>query len=58
MRTLNTVKTGLLLVLISALFLSIGYLMGGQSGMSFAFIMSLVMNLDAYKGFSERRDAS
>ncbi len=48
MRTFNMVKTALLLVLLSALFLAIGYLIGGQSGMFFAFIMSLVMNFGAY----------
>ena len=48
MKTFNTVKTALLLVLLSAFFLAIGYLVGGRSGMSFAFIMSLVMNLGAY----------
>ena len=48
MRTFNTAKTALLLVLISVLFLAIGYLIGGQNGMFFAFIMSLAMNLGAY----------
>src|SRR3989338_2149386 len=48
MRTFNMVKTALLLALISSLFLAIGYLIGGRSGMSFAFIMSLVMNFGAY----------
>lgn len=48
MRTFNMVKTALLLVLLSAFFLAIGYLVGGRSGMSFTFIMSLVMNFGAY----------
>ena len=48
MKAVNTLKTALLLVLLSALFLGIGHLIGGQSGMVFAFIMSLLMNFGAY----------
>ncbi len=48
MRVLNAFKTVLLLVLLSAIFLGIGYMIGGQSGMLFAFLMSLVMNFGAY----------
>jgi heat shock protein HtpX len=48
MRTANTLKTVFLLVLLSALFLGMGHLIGGQNGMYFAFIMSLLMNLGAY----------
>ena len=48
MRAVNTLKTALLLVLLSALFLGIGHLIGGKSGMFFSFIMSLLMNFGAY----------
>jgi len=37
-----------LCVLLSAIFLVIGYMIGGQSGILFAFLMSLVMNFGAY----------
>ncbi len=44
----NQIKTILLLTALSALFLSIGYSIGGQSGMGYALVMSLVMNFGAY----------
>lgn len=44
----NQIKTVVLLVSISALFMWIGSLLGGRSGMMGALIMSLVMNLGAY----------
>ncbi len=48
MKAINTLKTVFLLGLLSALFLGIGYSIGGQSGMYFAFMMSLLMNFGAY----------
>ncbi|OGW81348.1 MAG: protease HtpX [Omnitrophica bacterium RIFCSPHIGHO2_02_FULL_51_18] len=48
MKAVNTLKTVILLVLLSGLFLAIGYLIGGQNGMYFAFMMSLLMNFGAY----------
>lgn len=44
----NTLITVLLLTAISALFLSIGHMLGGQAGMMTALMMSLVMNFGAY----------
>ncbi len=44
----NQIKTILLLTTLSALFLGIGYSIGGQSGVVYALIMSLVMNFGAY----------
>ena len=44
----NQIKTVLLLAALSAFFLGIGYMLGGRPGMSYAFIMSLVMNFGAY----------
>lgn len=44
----HQIKTVLLLGLISGLFLAIGYLVGGESGMTFALVVSLVMNVGAY----------
>lgn len=44
----HTVKTVLLLTGLAALFMTIGYFLGGQSGMLFALIFSLVMNVGAY----------
>ena len=48
MKAVNTLKTAFLLVLLSALFLGIGFAIGGQRGMYFAFMMSLLMNFGAY----------
>lgn len=44
----NQIKTVFLLVLMSALFLGIGYMLGGQAGMVYALVMSVVMNFGAY----------
>lgn len=44
----NQIKTVLLLSALSALFLAIGYSLGGQSGMMSALIISMVMNVGAY----------
>ncbi len=44
----NQIKTILLLTALSALFLGIGYSIGGQSGVVSALVISLVMNFGAY----------
>jgi heat shock protein HtpX len=45
---MNTLKTGLLLIALTALFVWIGKLVGGQSGMLIAFGLALVMNGVSY----------
>lgn len=44
----NQIKTVLLLTILSAIFLFIGYALGGRSGMMTALIFSLIMNFGAY----------
>jgi len=41
-------RTAILLAAMTALFMGIGYLVGGQSGMVIAFLVAAVMNLFAY----------
>lgn len=48
MKYTNTFKTVFFLVLLSALFMSIGYMAGGKAGMFFALMMSFFMNFGAY----------
>lgn len=43
-----SVRTSLLLAALGAIFLSVGWLLGGSGGMFTALILSLVMNLGAY----------
>jgi heat shock protein HtpX len=45
---MNNVKTVFLLVLLSGIFLFIGYLFGGMFGLIFAGILALVMNIGSY----------
>lgn len=45
---MNTLKTGMLLALIMALFVAVGGLLGGQNGMIIAFGIALVMNAVSY----------
>ncbi|NWF49345.1 MAG: zinc metalloprotease HtpX [Ignavibacteriaceae bacterium] len=45
---MNTLKTVFLMTLMMVLFLLVGYLIGGKSGMTIAFIFSLIMNFGAY----------
>lgn len=45
---MNIMRTGLLLAALTALFLAIGYLIGGQSGMVIAFVIAAATNLLAY----------
>lgn len=45
---MNAIKTVFLMSLMMALFLVVGYLLGGKSGMTIAFIFSLLMNFGSY----------
>lgn len=49
----NALKTTLLLGLLTGLFIAIGGLLGGQSGMVMAFVLALAMNFVSY-WFSDR----
>ncbi|MBX6323882.1 MAG: zinc metalloprotease HtpX [Rhodospirillaceae bacterium] len=44
----NYVKTALLLAVLTGLFVGAGYLVGGQGGMTIAFLLALAMNLVAF----------
>lgn len=44
----GTIKTTLLLGLLTGLFLAAGYLLGGQTGMIIAFILAIVMNMGSW----------
>src|SRR5437868_14637393 len=45
---MNLVRTGVLMAALTSLFLAVGYLTGGQSGMVMAFLFALGTNLFAY----------
>ncbi len=45
---MNTLKVGLLLTALTALFVWIGRMVGGDTGMVIAFILALVMNFGSY----------
>ena len=45
---MNVVRTGILLAAMTALFLTIGLLLGGQSGLIIALVMAIGMNAFAY----------
>lgn len=45
---MNAIKTVFLMGLMMGLFLAVGYLLGGQSGMTIALIFSLIMNFGSY----------
>ena len=45
---MNTLKTVFLMTLMMVLFLLVGYLIGGNSGMAIAFFFSLAMNFGTY----------
>jgi heat shock protein HtpX len=48
MQIWNTVKTSVLLALLTGLFLAAGAAIGGQSGMLFAFALAVIMNMGAW----------
>lgn len=45
---MNTLRVGLLLAAMTGIFLTVGFLLGGEAGMAFAFILALAMNAFAY----------
>jgi heat shock protein HtpX len=45
---MNTLKTTVLMALLTALFVGAGMLLGGRSGATTAFVLALVMNVGAY----------
>ncbi|PZM09766.1 zinc metalloprotease HtpX [Rhizobium tubonense] len=45
---MNLVRTAMLLAFMTALFMGVGYLIGGRSGMTIAFVAALVMNFYSY----------
>jgi heat shock protein HtpX len=45
---MSYLRTAILLAALTALFMGIGYLIGGQGGMIFAFLLAAAMNLFAY----------
>ncbi len=50
---MNTVKTGFLMILLTGLFLLVGYGLGGEQGMILAFVLAAGMNFFTY-WFSDR----
>ncbi len=45
---MNYLKTGMLLAALTAFFLAVGFMIGGQSGMMIALVVAAAMNLFAY----------
>ncbi|GAB5462635.1 zinc metalloprotease HtpX [Hoeflea alexandrii] len=45
---MNLVRTAMLIALMTALFMGVGYLIGGTGGMMIAFLVAAVMNLFSY----------
>ncbi|MEO0636730.1 MAG: zinc metalloprotease HtpX [Pseudomonadota bacterium] len=45
---MNIAKTGMLLAFLTALFMGVGYLIGGSGGMLIAFVIALATNLFSY----------
>src|SRR5215813_10486152 len=45
---MNLIRTGILMAALTGLFLAVGYLIGGQSGMAIAFLFAAGTNLFAY----------
>jgi len=45
---MNSLKVALLMLVLMALFMGVGYLVGGQSGMMIAFVLASVMNFVSY----------
>src|SRR5690606_40906093 len=45
---MNVIRTAMLLALMTALFMGVGYLIGGEGGMMIAFLIAAGMNLFSY----------
>jgi heat shock protein HtpX len=45
---MNTLRTGMLMAILTGLFVATGFLIGGQTGMVFAFLLAVGMNVFAY----------
>ena len=45
---MNTLKTGILLIALTALLMFIGNILGGEVGMAIALILAAVMNFGSY----------
>src|SRR5262245_40089819 len=45
---MNMIRTAMLLAFMTALFMGVGYLIGGSGGMAIAFLMAAGMNLFSY----------
>ena len=45
---MNVIRTAMLLALMTALFMGVGYLIGGEGGMLIAFLIAAAMNLFSY----------
>jgi len=45
---MNGVKTVMLFIVLTLIFLAAGWLIGGRGGVTFAFIMAIIMNMGAY----------
>ena len=45
---MNTLRTGMLLAALTAIFMGVGFLIGGSGGAAVAFIMAAGMNLFSY----------
>lgn len=45
---MNTLRTGMLLAALTALFMGVGFMIGGTGGMTIAFLVAAAMNLFAY----------
>lgn len=52
-KQMNTLKTGILMTVLTLLFILVGQAIGGESGAVFAFLLAAVMNFGAY-WFSDR----
>ena len=45
---MNTIRTAMLLAFMTALFMGVGYLIGGSGGMTVAFVIAAAMNFFSY----------
>jgi len=45
---MNLIRTAMLLAFMTALFMAVGYLIGGRGGMTIALVAALVMNFYSY----------